>query len=150
MYHQTYRYLNPPIGNVNDDDVILFYTDQNDRFVFLEGEFSTIGYGLWELYFKKKEIRYIQLLLEWNECVGFNDGDSQASEVKVQETLEALIILKEHRIEFLESLEQNNDFYCPKEEDFEEFIKFLEYTKENHKKLYIVESWRGDENTLPA
>ena len=151
MYHQTFRYLNPPIGYYSsDDDAILFYTNQNDRFVFLKGEFDTIGYGLWELCLKKKTIPYIQLLLEWNECKGFNDIEGKESELEVKETLEAFIMLKEEKVEFLESLEHNHDFYCPKEEDLEEFIKFLSDIKENNKKLYIVESWRGNENTLLA
>ncbi len=148
MIHTTKLWKNPPIGFVENDDAVVFISEGNDRFVFLGGEFNVLGYGLYDVYWKRKRINYIQILKEWNECRGYHSVEGIKSKIlDLDSTLDAFQQLQELMIDekgYLENLDNNNDFYCPDYEDIGYFIEFLEKQISIKSVIYITEGWRGD------
>lgn len=153
MIRSTSRWRKPALANYSAcaDDAIVFYTDRNDRFIFLSAEFDAIMYGHFELL---GEFTYTQVLGEWNECKGYDGLKECPSEILDTSNLTMVLtrILKRQTDDsgFLPNLEHNNDFNCPETDDLSNFVAFLNLVLKQKSKLFITKSSRWSENRLSA
>ena len=83
----------PPYGAF-DDFVIIESVEAGDRLVIRPEEFDFIALHLFNNW-KKKKSKYIQILKEWNECIGFNGEENIASKLNdVNTTIKALKLIE--------------------------------------------------------
>ncbi len=76
------------------DDYVIFESN-DEKFQMLDGEFDFIFNQLHDNCWKKKTCKYIQIVKEWNELIGFNDIDGNPSIIQdKQDTIEAFSLLK--------------------------------------------------------
>ncbi|WP_299683591.1 hypothetical protein [uncultured Dokdonia sp.] len=82
----------PPHGTF-DDYVIIASKDTNERILMRPEEFEFLTATLFENW-KKGKSKYIQLLKEWNECLGFNDMNENPSILlDTNDTIEAIKLI---------------------------------------------------------
>ena len=73
-----------------DDYVFIESIDENKRLLIRPEEFEFITSELFKNWQHGKS-KYIQILKEWNECIGFNDIDKTSSEIlDIVDTINAL------------------------------------------------------------
>ncbi len=99
--------IKPQYGTF-DDYVIIESLDLNERVLIRPEEFDFITIQLYDNWILGKS-KYIQLLKEWNECIGFNYSDENVSIVLDNEdTMEAIKQLKGiKKIEFAKVTEED-------------------------------------------
>ena len=110
-----------------DDYVIIASKAGNERILMRPEEFEYITTQLYENWLLKKS-KYIQLLKEWNECIGFNGLDEHPSTLKDNEDTIAAIKL----VQGTETLMYGD----MTNEDLELLLAFLVRNKRNELKIW--------------
>ncbi len=80
-----------PNSIFQDDNLIFETLDGQARFIMRCLEFEWIARKLYEKCFLHKQCRYIQLVRDWNKCLGFDDSCGNFSVLTdIPDTIEAL------------------------------------------------------------
>ncbi|MCO7223896.1 hypothetical protein [Pleionea sp. CnH1-48] len=77
------------------DDYVIFDVDSGASFQMHEAEFDWLASQLHQLCFKENQVPYLQIVKEWNECIGFYDDEETSSVIGDRvDTLSALSKVK--------------------------------------------------------
>jgi hypothetical protein len=127
VYHTKNAQKHPPWGAF-DDEIIFHSRADSESFVMRKDEFNWLAHRLFEIW-QRKQSPYIQILKEWNECIGFQDVDEQPSIIHdVSDTIAALRMVEPSTEQAFNVLEK---------EDLQQLIQFLE--KHKDKQIEIIE-----------
>ncbi len=111
----------PPYGAF-DDYVYIEAIENMERFAMRPEEFEFLTNQLFDNWMKR-DSKYIQILKEWNECIGFNDLDETPSIIlDIQDTIEALSLTKGSTSE---------NYIKMTQEDLQVLIKFLKRNQQD-------------------
>ncbi|MDJ1484289.1 hypothetical protein QNI16_27580 [Cytophagaceae bacterium YF14B1] len=73
------------------DDLIFETLDGEAKFVMRYLEFEELARSLFDSHFTNKQCKYIQIVKEWNECIGFNGVENKHSVIEdIADTIDAL------------------------------------------------------------
>lgn len=83
----------PPYGSY-DDYIIIESNESQKRFLIRPNEFEFLIGQLFDNW-KNKKSKYIQILKEWNECIGFEDVDEIPSTIQdIDDTISAIQLVQ--------------------------------------------------------
>ncbi|QHT66175.1 hypothetical protein GXP67_05575 [Rhodocytophaga rosea] len=128
IYHTSKIKEIPPYGAF-EDEIIFQVQDNSESFIMRKYEFDWLADKMFDNWQQKRN-PYIQILKEWNECIGFQDVEGQVSLIKdVADTIEALKMIEPS---------EDQSYNGINKEDIELLLLFLERNKD--KPIEISES----------
>ncbi len=110
----------PPYGAF-DDEVVFRTREDSESFIMRKYEFEWLAHRLFDNW-QRKQSPYIQILKAWNECIGFQDIERQASLIPdLADTIVAISMVEPPA---------GQAFDQPEKEDLQQLIQFLETHKD--------------------
>ncbi|MDJ1473065.1 hypothetical protein QNI19_19755 [Cytophagaceae bacterium DM2B3-1] len=118
------------VTTFDGDDLIFETLDGEAKFVMRYLEFEELVRSLFDSCFTSKQCKYIQIVKEWNECIGFNGIKSESSVIEdIPDTIDAL--------RTLDYEELVNKYYGMEKKDAEALIQFLTVYSSKGIKIYL-------------
>jgi hypothetical protein len=116
VYYTKKAKETPPYGAF-EGEVIFRVRDNSESFVMRKYEFEWLAHRLFDNW-RLKQSQYIQILKEWNECIGFQDIELQASLIHdLADTLAAIKMVEPP---------VGQAFNHPEKEDLQQLLRFLQ------------------------